>query len=246
MGLAWFRWDHADLRKLIGQFGEIVKAEAGILQYEWARKYAKNGEPCIRAVGPFGIERVIFLTPQAAQQSACTSVRLLLTIKSWSTTGSTSRDLTSSATRWARSLVMVCSRLRATTTSRCARCASGPRSNAGRSYRQMMTPAFSSAHLAQLVDMFYPPLEACVRVLDKQIEEKGGKGAKSAVMDVYHIMSRTTASLWFQTVLTIQLDIICDTAFGLKANSLEKGHELADAYEQLIDLQSGQVRTLAS
>ena len=41
--------------------------------------------------------------------------------------------------------------------------------------------------------------------------------------------------------LTAQLDIICDTAFGLKANSLEKGHELAEAYEQLIDLQSGQV-----
>lgn len=59
----------AKTSRAFGQFGEIVRAEAGILQYEWARKYAANGEPCIRAVGPFGIERVIFLTPQAAQQS---------------------------------------------------------------------------------------------------------------------------------------------------------------------------------
>lgn len=110
--------------------------------------------------------------------------------------------------------------------------------------RKMMTPAFSSAHLAQLVDLFYPPLEACVRVIDKQIEEKsGGKAENGAVLDVYGIMSKCTVRVTsIVTRLIAQLDIICDTAFGLKANSLEKGHELAEAYEQLIDLQSGQVR----
>jgi len=192
-GPPWGHW-------LLGQFGEIVKAEAGILQYEWARKYASNGEPCIRAVGPFGIERVIFLTPNAAQQILVDDV---YDFPRPDFERNTLGEVTG------HGLLTV-------------------EGEDHKQMRKMMTPAFSSAHLAQLVDLFYPPLEACVRVLNKQIEEKGGKDADSAVMDVYHIMSRCT------------LDIICDTAFGLKANSLEKGHELAEAYEQLIDLQSGQ------
>lgn len=74
---------------LWGRFGEILTAEAGVLQMEWADKYGKN-EKVIKAVGPFGvsvpsfptscsgvlislarsafqIERLIFLSPKTLQ-----------------------------------------------------------------------------------------------------------------------------------------------------------------------------------
>lgn len=44
----------------------------------------------------------------------------------------------------------------------------------------------------------------------------------------------------------VTLDIICETAFGYKADSLHDPHnELAESYEQLVGLQSGSLNTLA-
>lgn len=39
-------------------------ADLGTLQREWAETYG----PVVRAVGPFGVERVIFLNPSALQR----------------------------------------------------------------------------------------------------------------------------------------------------------------------------------
>ena len=46
---------------IAGQFGNIIRAEAGILQREWVKTYGS----VVRAVGPFGIERLIFTKPEA-------------------------------------------------------------------------------------------------------------------------------------------------------------------------------------
>jgi len=46
---------------IYGQFGEILRSEAGVIQLEWAKKYGK----VVRAVGPIGVERLIFLDPEA-------------------------------------------------------------------------------------------------------------------------------------------------------------------------------------
>ena len=46
--------------------------------------------------------------------------------------------------------------------------------------------------------------------------------------------------LIFETVSKVTLDIICDTAFGYRTDSLHNPHnELAEAYEDLLSLQSG-------
>lgn len=45
-------WGHI----LFGQFPAIIRAEAGILQREWVKQYG----PVVRAIGPFGLERIIF------------------------------------------------------------------------------------------------------------------------------------------------------------------------------------------
>lgn len=49
---------------ILGQIPAVIKSEAGILHREWVKKYG----PVVRVVGPIGMERVIFLKPEALQQ----------------------------------------------------------------------------------------------------------------------------------------------------------------------------------
>ena len=46
---------------IYGQWPEIIRNEAGIIQREWAKKYG----PTVRAIGPVGVERMTFLSPEA-------------------------------------------------------------------------------------------------------------------------------------------------------------------------------------
>lgn len=46
---------------IYGQFATILKGEAGIPQREWVKEHG----PVVRVVGPIGIERLIFMTPEA-------------------------------------------------------------------------------------------------------------------------------------------------------------------------------------
>lgn len=91
--------------------------------------------------------------------------------------------------------------------------------------RRMMQPAFSLAHLSQLVPEFYPPIEVCKGVFNKAINEQAREGdeAESAIIDVYEAMSHCT------------LDIICETAFGYTCDCQRNpDNPLAVNYERLI------------
>jgi len=46
---------------ITGQFGAILRGEAGIPQREWVKQYG----PVVRVVGPVGVERLIFMNPEA-------------------------------------------------------------------------------------------------------------------------------------------------------------------------------------
>ncbi|KLO20689.1 cytochrome P450 [Schizopora paradoxa] len=46
---------------IYGQWPEIIRNEAGVVQREWAKKYG----PTVRAIGPVGVERMTFLNPEA-------------------------------------------------------------------------------------------------------------------------------------------------------------------------------------
>lgn len=49
---------------ILGQSRVIVNSEAGIPQREWVKKYG----PVVRLVGPVGIERLMFMEPDALHQ----------------------------------------------------------------------------------------------------------------------------------------------------------------------------------
>ncbi|KXN81951.1 Cytochrome P450 4c21 [Leucoagaricus sp. SymC.cos] len=90
--------------------------------------------------------------------------------------------------------------------------------------RKAMNPAFSIPNLMAQTHMYWESIEGLVSILKDQL----GTGPDGRVVHVYDWMSKVT------------LDIICETAFGYKTDSLHNPHnELAVAYEKLIALQSG-------
>ncbi|KAF9029929.1 cytochrome P450 [Hymenopellis radicata] len=101
----------------------------------------------------------------------------------------------------------------------------------GKEHRQMrraMNPAFGLQHLIAQVDMYYDSIESLLDILgsqiDAQVKPEDGK-----------------VFLMYEWVGKVTLDIICLTAFGYITNSLHNPHnELAEAYEGLISLNSGQ------
>ncbi|KAJ7223114.1 cytochrome P450 [Mycena pura] len=93
--------------------------------------------------------------------------------------------------------------------------------------RRAMNPAFSIPNLTAQTDMYYEPIEGLVELLKEQIKAEPSPEA-GKVFPVYEWMGKVT------------LDIICETAFGYKTDCLHNPHnELAVAYEQLLELQSG-------
>ncbi|KAI0059660.1 cytochrome P450 [Artomyces pyxidatus] len=87
--------------------------------------------------------------------------------------------------------------------------------------RKAMNPAFSIANLMNQTDMYYDSIEILVQSLNSELRKQSDP-CKGAVMHIFEWMSKVT------------LDIICDTAFGYKSNSLLNPHnELTEAYAEL-------------
>jgi hypothetical protein len=124
--------------------------------------------------------------------------------------------------------------------------------------RKAMNPAFSVQHLTAQADMYYEPISTCVffwlfiqlrlifvpslvEILKSQLKDK----PRGKVMHIYEwskLWAAGALRLMFIefSVSKITLDIICDTAFGYNTDSLrDPRNELAQAYKNLIALQSG-------
>ncbi|KAJ7141836.1 cytochrome P450 [Mycena crocata] len=90
--------------------------------------------------------------------------------------------------------------------------------------RRAMNPAFSIPNLMAQTDMYYEPIEGLINILNEQLKE----APEGKIFPMYEWMGKVT------------LDIICDTAFGYKTDCLHNpSNELAVAFEQLLELQSG-------
>ncbi|KAL1744731.1 cytochrome P450 [Schizophyllum fasciatum] len=93
-----------------------------------------------------------------------------------------------------------------------------------RDMRKAMSPAFSLASLTSQLDMYHEHIETLIRIFDDFICDS----EDGVVLPTYEWLSKVT------------LDIIAETAFGYKADSLRHpGNELAAAFGNLMDLQNG-------
>ncbi|KAJ3883916.1 cytochrome P450 [Lentinula edodes] len=92
--------------------------------------------------------------------------------------------------------------------------------------RKAMNPAFSISNLTAQTDMYYDAIDNLLSILNSRV--KKAQGGQGSVEIMYEWMSKVT------------LDIICLTGLGYEADSLRNPHnELAQAYEELISLQTG-------
>ncbi|EIM88719.1 cytochrome P450 [Stereum hirsutum FP-91666 SS1] len=180
---------------LYGHFPAIIRSEAGIIQREWAKRYGGF----VRAVGPFGIERVICMGRE-------TMGRVL---------GEEWVDYPRPA--YMRNILgMVAGYGLLTVTG-----------NEHRQMRKTMNPAFSLSNLIAQTDMYYDHIETLIEMMDFEISSQL-KPSEGRIMLMYSWMSKVT------------LDIICDTAFGYRSNSLRDPHnELTEAYHNLLNLENG-------
>ncbi|KAI0029997.1 cytochrome P450 [Vararia minispora EC-137] len=96
--------------------------------------------------------------------------------------------------------------------------------NEHRQMRRAINPAFSLSNIMAQTDIYFDSIDVYVSFLGRsQVKE-----SKERVVPMYEWMSKVT------------LDIICDTAFGYRSNSLRNPNgALVRAYETLIALQSG-------
>ncbi|KAK7437940.1 hypothetical protein VKT23_018375 [Stygiomarasmius scandens] len=93
--------------------------------------------------------------------------------------------------------------------------------------RKAMNPAFSIPNLMAQTDMYYDSISSLVEIISDEIDAQPKPEAGKEIL-VYNWLSKVT------------LDIICETAFGYHSDSLHNPHnELAEAYEDLLSLQSG-------
>ncbi|KAJ6494059.1 cytochrome P450 [Mycena vitilis] len=93
--------------------------------------------------------------------------------------------------------------------------------------RKAMNPAFSIPNLTAQTDMYHEPIEGLIDIMKAQIKAEVIPEA-GKIFPMYEWMGKVT------------LDIICETAFGYKTDCLHNpDNELAVAFEQLLQLQSG-------
>ncbi|KAF8974541.1 cytochrome P450 [Flammula alnicola] len=180
---------------LLGQSPIIIKSETGIPQREWVKQHG----PVVRVVGPIGIERLIFMKPEALHQ---------ILVKDW---------LDYPRPNFLRNILGLATGYGLLTVT----------GNDHKQMRKAMNPAFSIPNLMSQIPMYFEPIDGLVNILNEELDaEKHPERGKE--IHVYEWMSKVT------------LDIICETAFGYKADSLHNPHnELAEAYELLLSLQSG-------
>lgn len=93
--------------------------------------------------------------------------------------------------------------------------------------RKAMSSAFSIPNLIAQTDMYYKSIDGLLEIMHSEMDQEKNSGEGKQFL-MYEWMSKVT------------LDIICETAFGYKVDTLHDPHnELAEAFEQLIGLQSG-------
>ncbi|KAL1715868.1 cytochrome P450 [Schizophyllum commune] len=181
---------------LAGHFPAIIRSEAGVLQREWVKQYG----PVVRAVGPMGIERLIFTSHEALHKILQESVD-------------------HPRPDFMRNVLGIVA-------------GNGLLTVEGQEHKLMrraMNPAFSLPNLAAQTDMYYEAIDGLLEIIGAQVDADRSE-VKAPVIHIYEWMSKVT------------LDIICETAFGYRTDSLHNPHnELAEAYEELVNMQDGRM-----
>ncbi|KAF9476118.1 cytochrome P450 [Pholiota conissans] len=147
---------------ITGQFGEIIRGEAGIPQRAWVKQYG----PVVRVVGPIGIERLIFMNPEAIH-------KILVTDWMDYPRPKFMRDVLGFAT--GHGLLTV----------------SG---HEHKHMRKAVNPAFSLSSLISQNDTFYDAIEGLVNIIDNHINDEQNPHRETR-FPMYEWLSKATLDI---------------------------------------------------
>ncbi|KAL5512545.1 hypothetical protein ACEPAG_3198 [Sanghuangporus baumii] len=127
---------------LFGEFPKIMHGEAGIVQREWAKEHGT----VIRAVGPFGISRMMFLNPTAMHK---------VLVSDW---------VEYPRPSFMRNILGIVAGYGLLTVT----------GDEHRQMRRFMNPAFSIASLSAQTHMYYKPIYDLVDIIKGKIKDTSG------------------------------------------------------------------------
>ncbi|KAF5367336.1 hypothetical protein D9615_010281 [Tricholomella constricta] len=156
-----------------GQFPTIIKGEAGIIQREWAKKHGS----VVRAVGPIGIERLMFTKPDALHK---------ILVSDWVDYPRPGfmRDILGLTAGYGLLTVT---------------------GNEHKQMRKFMNPAFSIPSLMAQTDMYYNSIESLIEILQTQIDtEEKPEAGKEFLM--YEWTSKVTLDIICATAFGYKTD----------------------------------------
>ncbi|XP_006457133.1 hypothetical protein AGABI2DRAFT_123000 [Agaricus bisporus var. bisporus H97] len=160
------------LAPIKGQFPAIITGEAGIPQREWLKHY--GGEKgIIRVVGPVGIERLLFLSPEACER---------ILVKEW---------VDYPRPKFMRDILGLVAGYGLLTVTR----------NEHKQMRRMMNPAFSLPNLVSQMDEYHRSIDSLLKIFDTQISTS--KTPESGlIIPTYEWMSKVTLDIICSTAFS--------------------------------------------
>lgn len=230
---------------LWGAYPSILRSEAGLLQREWALRYGK----VVRAVGPLGLERLVFTSANALKTILVDQHLHFEKVRQNIRRDSPFLNPDAESSRQPKFVQQI---LGLTTGSRGLLAATGADHKA---LRTLLSPAFAPSNVLEMQGIFYDHAESMVERIKAEIlssscyesvsaTETDTKGPEK-VIPVYEWSRPNLASFGYSWRLTIflavsrlALDNISSTAFGRSTLS-ENIDQLAEAYHRVLSLQSG-------
>ncbi|CAA7269376.1 unnamed protein product [Cyclocybe aegerita] len=184
---------------IYGRFAEIMRTEAGVAQREWVKEHG----PVVRAVGPLGIERLIFMSPEACQK---------ILVSDW---------VDYPRPKFMRdTLGLVAGYGLLTVTG-----------NEHKQMRKAMNPAFSINNLMAQSDMYYDAIESLVELINAQIDAQPDPH-NGAELLMYEWLAKATLDIICATAFGYTTDSLHNPHNELaeayeKLTSLQTGPNLA-------------------
>jgi len=158
---------------IYGQWPEIIRNEAGVVQREWAKKYGT----VIRAIGPIGVERITFLSPEAMHKVLTTDV------------------LDYPRPNFMRNILGFTAGYGLLTVA----------GDLHKQMRKVMSPAFSAASLTAQTDMYYEPIYDLVKILKADIEAQSIP-SEGKIFSMYDWLSKVTLDIICRTAFGYDTD----------------------------------------
>ncbi|KAG6831755.1 hypothetical protein H0H92_007907 [Tricholoma furcatifolium] len=162
---------------IYGQFPAIIKGEAGIPQREWVKRHG----PVVRVVGPIGLERLIFVKPEALHK---------ILVSDWIDYPRPGfmRNTLGLVAGWGLLTVT---------------------GNDHKQMRKAMNPAFSLSSLMAQMDMYYEPIESLLQILGSKVDSAPDPKYGTNLL-MYEWMSKVTLDIICKTAFGYETNSLHD------------------------------------